>query len=350
MKKIQSILSLLIALVIITSCSKDDPTPVLSSLNSIDAFEIAFAGVDAKDVQTEKKGENIIISVPFKTNLTGLKPAIKVSAKATVSPASGTAVDFVDGVAKPYTVTAEDGAKKTYNVTINVRGEVGSGSKLNTYLFVRNYGGIFEIDNNLITYTYNEASKFVSQYSVKNNLTADKPALIYAFVYDAKNQITERKCESEKESSVYSYNDKGQIISSTDKKDGKLIYSYTYTYGAEGDLAKVVRVKNAEKEEDKKETVYTFKYKDGNNIEETVGKETITATFDTKNNPFKSMYPNAFAKIEAGINKVNKNNPITISTENEVKYTYNTESYPLTMSSSNKNLPVTTNKTFTYNK
>lgn len=350
MKKIQLILSVFITAVMMTSCSKDEPIAgkdnptVISSLKSINSFEIAFEGVDAKDVQTEKKGENITISVPFKTSLTGLKPTIKISEKATVSPKSGEAIDFADGVAKKFTVTAEDKTKKVYNVTINVRGEVGSGSKLKTYLLVKNYGGVFDLDNKLTTYTYNTTSKFISKYSVKNNQTANKPALVYTFVYDAKNQVTEKKCESKKESSIYVYNDKGQITTSTDKKDGKLVYSYTYTYNNDGDLSKIVRIKDS----DKKETTYSYKYKNGNTIEDKVGKEATAATYDDKNNPFKGMYPKAFEKIQVGIHKINKNNPITITGEKDIKYTYNTDMYPLTMASTNKNVPVTTKKTFTY--
>lgn len=341
MKKVYLILSLLIAVSVITSCTKDEDP--LSSLNSITSFKIDFENVDDDDV-TYQLGNSIAISVPFKTSLKGLKPSIEISDDATIVPASGTAIDFEDGVAKSFTVTAEDGTKKVYNVTITIRGEVGSGSTLKTYLYVRNYSGIFNLNNSLTTYSYDTNSKFVNEYSVKNNET-DK-TLVYKFIYNEKNQITEKKCESEKESSIYTYDDKGQIASSTYKKEGKLVYSYTYTYDSEGNLTKTVRVT----EKDKKETVYKFKHSDGNNIEETVGTETIVATFDDKNNPFKNMYPKAYAKTEAGIHKVNKNNPITLSTENDIKYTYNTDSYPLTMSSSNKSLPVTTAKTFTYNK
>lgn len=342
MKKIYSILTVFITLVVMSSCSKDDPIP--SSLNDIESFEIAFEGVEAKDVQINKTGENINISVPFKTNLTGLKPNIKISDKATVLPASGETVDFEDGVAKQFTVTAEDKTTKIFNVTITTRGEVGSGSKLNTYLFVKNYAGIFDLDNTLTTYTYDETSKFVSEYSVLNN--ANSKTLVYKFVYDSKNQITEKKCESEKTSSVYTYNDKGQIISSTDKEDGTLVYSYAYSYDDEGNLTKTVR----KDEENSTETTYTFKYTNGNVTEETVGNETYSATFDDKNNPFMALYPSSYAKIESGIHRVNKNNPKTLNIiDGEVANTYNADSYPLTVSYTAKEIPVTTNKTFTYN-
>lgn len=320
MKKIQLILSVFIAAVMITSCSKDEPI-VLSSLKGIDSFEIAFDGVDAKDVQTEKKGENITISVPFKTSLTGLKPTIKVSDKATVSPASGKAIDFTDGVAKQFTITAEDKTTKVYNVTINVRGEVGSGSKLKTFRSNDSWGA-----DVLTTYTYAE-SNFVKEYSEK----VGKNTTVYAFVYDAKNQITEKKCDDKKESTIYTYNDKGQITGATLKTDGKLTYTYKYTYDTTGNLTEEVRVTEA----DKKEAIKKFEYKNGNVVKENRYNQPYVATYDDKNNPFIGIYPSAYSKINTGIGikGINKNNPITMTgADAAITYTYNNDNYPLTSS------------------
>ncbi|GAB3979109.1 hypothetical protein GCM10028806_43710 [Spirosoma terrae] len=58
----------------------------------------------------------ISATVTSGTDLTKLVPTIAISAKATVSPASGVAQDFTNPV--PYSVTAEDGTKQTYTVTV----------------------------------------------------------------------------------------------------------------------------------------------------------------------------------------------------------------------------------------
>ena len=57
-----------------------------------------------------------VFTVPYATDVTALAPNIKVSADATVAPASGTSRDF----SKPqtYTVTARDGSTKSYVVTV----------------------------------------------------------------------------------------------------------------------------------------------------------------------------------------------------------------------------------------
>ena len=61
------------------------------------------------------KGE-VTVTVPFATDVAALAPKITVSAEATIAPPSGTARDF----SKPqtYTVTARDGAMKSYVVSV----------------------------------------------------------------------------------------------------------------------------------------------------------------------------------------------------------------------------------------
>ncbi|BAV94634.1 DUF5018 domain-containing protein [Ichthyobacterium seriolicida] len=59
-----------------------------------------------------------------------LNPEIVVSPGATVSPTSGTETQFTYGTAVPYTVTAENGSKKTYSVTVK-----SSNSKMKSFKF-----------------------------------------------------------------------------------------------------------------------------------------------------------------------------------------------------------------------
>jgi hypothetical protein len=58
----------------------------------------------------------IAVAVPSGTDVTALVPAITVSEKATVSPASGVAQDFTNPVT--YTVMAEDGSTAAYTVRV----------------------------------------------------------------------------------------------------------------------------------------------------------------------------------------------------------------------------------------
>ncbi|MDR1198780.1 MAG: Ig-like domain-containing protein, partial [Prevotellaceae bacterium] len=58
----------------------------------------------------------VIVTMPYGTDVTGLVPAITVSDYASISPLSGAAQDFTGIVA--YTVTAQDGTVKAWNVSV----------------------------------------------------------------------------------------------------------------------------------------------------------------------------------------------------------------------------------------
>ncbi|BAV94628.1 DUF5018 domain-containing protein [Ichthyobacterium seriolicida] len=67
----------------------------------------------------EGEGTITIAKMPHTiTNLTGLKPSIVISANASVNPANGTPQSFTRGTPVAYTVTAQDGTTRRYNVTI----------------------------------------------------------------------------------------------------------------------------------------------------------------------------------------------------------------------------------------
>ena len=93
------------------SCKKE------SDEKKITAFSFAAplaAGVIDENAKTIK------LTVPEGTNVTALVPAITVSEKATVSPASGVVQNFTTPVS--YTVTAENGTTQAYVVTVIVGG------------------------------------------------------------------------------------------------------------------------------------------------------------------------------------------------------------------------------------
>ena len=67
----------------------------------------------------DEDAKTVALEVPYGTGLTGLVPTITITG-VSVSPASGAAQDFTDGVPITYTVTAYDTSTQDYGVTVNV--------------------------------------------------------------------------------------------------------------------------------------------------------------------------------------------------------------------------------------
>ncbi|MFV0331889.1 MAG: DUF5018 domain-containing protein [Dysgonomonas sp.] len=80
--------------------------------------QITEFSIDGVNGSIDENLLTIDLTMPFGTDITSLKPSVKVSSKATVSPASGATVDFTSPVA--YVVTAEDGSKVDYAVKVEV--------------------------------------------------------------------------------------------------------------------------------------------------------------------------------------------------------------------------------------
>ncbi|MCL7764019.1 DUF5018 domain-containing protein [Polaribacter sp. Z014] len=344
MKKIFSILTVFLTLAVTTvSCSSNDDAPIESSLATITDFSIAIDGVNADDIVYDL-GTDIIVTVPFGTSLTAVTPTITVSENATVSPVSGAAITFVDGEAKTFTVTAEDEVTtKNYTVTINVRGEIGSGSQLETTVFADDYG--FFAISTTTTYEYDDTFGFVNKISVDEGFGAT----VFTLVYDDKNQVIEKTTENT--STVYTY-ENNQIVKAEYKEEDVLVYTYNYTYNTLGYLVTEERT-NHEGAEALVDDLTTFEYDASGNVIKTNRGTAQTnpseATYDTKNNPFKGIYPAAYAAINVGFDAVNTNNPLTRdAADANVSYVYNTDDYPLESSYTNSDFGLTVNKTFTY--
>lgn len=338
MKRIFSTLCLFIAVAVSTvSCSSDSESA--SSLASINDFKIAIADLDPAAI-TYDLGTAITVSVPYGTSLTAVVPTIGISEKATITPASGATVSFVDGEAKTFTVTAEDGTPKVYTVTINVRPEVGSGSRLKTYAFEDAWG-----ENSIATYTYN-AANFVSSFTKEVNEWGDITTNTYTLVYNNDNEVIEKKSETAKESTVYTYNSARQITKAEYKKNNVLTFTYVYTYNEAGNLTSEVRTENAN---NNVTSTIKFAIVNGNVTEENRSGLVYIATYDTKNNPFKGIYPSAYAEINVGIQGVSTNNPLTGTlADSGVKYQYNTDNYPVNASYTYFDGLASVSKTFTY--
>ncbi|MBX4200812.1 DUF5018 domain-containing protein [Candidatus Parcubacteria bacterium] len=89
----------------------------LSDQKTVTAFSIDQ--LNPKVVATvDNTNHTITLTVPKGTDVKKLSPTIQVSDYATVSPASGSEQDFTKPVT--YVVTAEDGTKQTYVVTVKV--------------------------------------------------------------------------------------------------------------------------------------------------------------------------------------------------------------------------------------
>ena len=64
----------------------------------------------------QRSGSSFRVTVPFTTDVTALAPIITLPAGSTIAPESGVAVDFTRP--QKYLVTAKDGSKQTYTVTV----------------------------------------------------------------------------------------------------------------------------------------------------------------------------------------------------------------------------------------
>lgn len=115
------------------ACKSDDQDPeAKSSAKSIESFSfktvnpVATAVVNVTD-------KTIKAVLPTGTDLTKLSPTISVSAKATISPSTGTMQDFSKPVL--YTITAEDGSSEQYTASVSFLD--------NGTVFIGNLDGIF---------------------------------------------------------------------------------------------------------------------------------------------------------------------------------------------------------------
>lgn len=117
--KVKNLLIILLSILLI-NCSKEDDSkqvnPKLSSENQITSFKIpgngeAYNGVIDQSNKTIKViVSNIDLSIP-------ITPIIEISAKATITPSPSNSQNFNESV--QYTVTAQNGEKAVYNVTVN---------------------------------------------------------------------------------------------------------------------------------------------------------------------------------------------------------------------------------------
>jgi hypothetical protein len=99
-------------------------------------------------VQGRINGNDISVTLPHTGNLSALAPLITVSGGATVSPASGQAVDFKDPAT--FKVTASDGSSRIYTVRVILSGAVPQGGLTVIDAFTALPGGITPVVNGMV--------------------------------------------------------------------------------------------------------------------------------------------------------------------------------------------------------
>lgn len=117
--KVKNLVIILLGLILI-NCSKDDNPKqealILSSENKIISFKIKVKEAEFNGV-IDQSNKTILVTVNNIDLSKPIFPIIEISAKATISPSASTAQIFNQDL--QYTVTAENGDKAVYNVTVN---------------------------------------------------------------------------------------------------------------------------------------------------------------------------------------------------------------------------------------
>jgi hypothetical protein len=132
----------------LASCSDDDaepaPTPP-AALTGKSILGFAFPDVTPGMAGiVDEASKTIAVTVPATTDVKALKATITLSEGASVSPAAGEAQDFSKPVT--YTVTAADGSKQAYNVTVTAKNlsftitEVPTEVVPGSYFGIKGYG------------------------------------------------------------------------------------------------------------------------------------------------------------------------------------------------------------------
>jgi hypothetical protein len=135
MKNLKKLMALMLIVVsgmtLFTGCTdEDDPTPEKSTEKKVMMFRFDQL-TPAITATIDHNLKTIAAVMPAGSNLSALTPYIEVSDKASVSPASGSSVDFTAPV--NFTVTAEDGSTAVYvaSITLDAAGPEVLGNLMN---------------------------------------------------------------------------------------------------------------------------------------------------------------------------------------------------------------------------
>jgi hypothetical protein len=148
------LVAILSGVTFLSSCEDDDEDPLKAEIT---AFSIVDAGPDqATVIEGAIEGTNITVAVPFESDLTALTPEIVLSTGATVTPQSGTTLDFTES----RNFVVENGElQNTYAVTVakaEPTGPVLQGLELASANTEEVYETTVDLLQDRINVTYNE--------------------------------------------------------------------------------------------------------------------------------------------------------------------------------------------------
>lgn len=201
MKKAFKTLCLVLASVALLASCKPESTE-----KRIISFQFAQPAVIAT---INEEAKTINANMPWGTDLTTLVPVIAISDKATVSPASGTIVDFTNPVV--FTVTAQDGSETKYTAIVTCENSGGGGGGGSLPTITKKIKTVYYSEQ---SGSYNSGRIPVLQWNWDNNNLLES-----VDVYDEENVMVLRI--------NFSYNE-SQRISRMDCFQYNLFLTYTY--------------------------------------------------------------------------------------------------------------------------
>ena len=128
MNKFYTSLIFVLTLLSFMSCDKDDEITKKSDSKQITEFALKVSTGSIKAIINEYE---VSITIPKNMDISSLTPVIEISDKAAIFPLSNTVQDFTNPVS--YTVTAEDGSKQVYIVTVVI--EKSTDCSINEFSF-----------------------------------------------------------------------------------------------------------------------------------------------------------------------------------------------------------------------
>ena len=199
------------------------------SLKDITEFSLAdFSPAIVAKIDVATK--TITATVPSTADITKLKPTLKISDRATVSPASGTVVDFTKSV--NFTVAAEDASTQVYAVTITKEAPVVTSNlpssityifnplqvnELRTTKFTWDSKGVLTkmIENDGVNITENVFTRDKDGLITKIDVTSGKSKYTEFYTYSADKKTITLGTKSDIEMRTWVYNNDKRLIKRT---------------------------------------------------------------------------------------------------------------------------------------
>jgi len=314
MKLYKLLLSITLLGLFFSCSSDDDENPQLNSEKQITEFSI-----DGNKAEIDQAGKTVKLDLIQGTDLTKLKPEIKISDKASVNPASGTEMDFTNPVT--YTVTAEDGSTQEYSVNIT--------DKKKSLFFISKIikieGGNESVDREFIYDDLNRLQRIVFAEGINKHP--------FDFVYDDKGILSKYIITfsgTQKREFDINYKDK-KTIEATNTQDGT---KTSHLYNLRDDSLLLLFTESNENEGGGYSFWTRFEYDAKGNMVKaaSVDNRTSEYAYDDKNSFLKNLpLPQWITYYILGFSKSPNN--VTSFMENQwnqaYTYTYNEFDYPV---------------------